>query len=146
MFERPVFMAFKVGKFRDVFARRPVGRAIDVPNERSKRRALGFVVEQKKWFWSAVTCVSVLLSAVIMIAIVPGDFGRGIAVTLAAALAGGLCQSIRLFRKTQIKRNRTQTETGARILQHQAELYTFIGLQADTEPVCLLVIGEFREY
>ena len=96
-------MTFKTGKFRDVFTRRPSGTAIDVPNERSKKRAFGFVVEQKKWFWTAVTCVSVLLSGLIMVALVPGGFGRGVAVTLAAALAGGLCQSIRLFRKTQIK-------------------------------------------
>lgn len=103
-------MAFKTGKFRDVFARRPVGRAIDVPNERSKKRAFGFVVEQKKWFWPTLTCVSVMLSGLIMVALVPGGFGRGVAVALATALAGGLCQSIRLFRKTQIKLMRSESK------------------------------------
>ena len=103
-------MAFKAGKFRDVFARRPAGMSIDVPNERSKKRAFGFVVEQKKWFWPALTGVSVLLSGLIMVAIVPGGFGRGVAVTLAMTLAGSLCQSLRLFRKTQIKLMRSESK------------------------------------
>lgn len=103
-------MAFKAGKFRDVFARRPGGTVIDVPNERSKKRAFGFVVEQKKWFWPALTCVAVALSAAIMVALIPrGGFNQAAAI-LAATLAGGLCQSIRLFRKTQIKLMRSESK------------------------------------
>ncbi len=97
-------MAFSAGKFRDAFARRPSGTVIDVPNERARKRGLGFVLEQKKWFWAVLTGVAMALSAAIMVALIPrGGFNQAAAAVLAGTLAGCLCQCAKLLRKTQIK-------------------------------------------